>query len=201
MTTLRSAKLEELDKQISEAQDRFVNARTEADAKVNELQAQIRQVELDARKEIDGIQKELGDLRGAHYTEHRRLVGEACNACVIEANELACDVDNAYAVHDNLRERLAAAVRGTIATDWAEDITDALEHRQQFGGFTYGMLLSLTNVNGRSLTDKQAQRAWEILEDVCPKRGMTNTDFAQVMLGTPYPIYRTENGLVCARLS
>ena len=200
MTTLRSAKLEELDKQISEAQDRFVNARTEADAKVNELQAQIRQVELDAQKEIAGIQKELGDLRGEHYTEHRRLVDEACNACVIKANELACDVDNAYAVHDNLRERITAAVGGKLATDWAEDITDALEHRQQYGGYTYGMLLSLTNVNGRGLTDKQAQRAWEILEDACPKRGVTDYN-EQVMLGTPYPIYRTENGLVCARLS
>ena len=192
--TLTSPKLETLENAIATREGAVPIVRAKAEAEVARLKEAIAEVERTAQKDIDRLHLEMADFRGERHAEFTRLVGEHRDAQVQEANSL---LGENLIVHQDFEARVQEAVRGKSAAQWAENIVFALEYRQQFGGFSEWALDNLENDDGRRLTAKQVKRVWDVMLEHCPLRGADNYD--RVLLGTPYPVYRTEGGAVMPR--
>ena len=192
--TLTSPKLETLENAIATREGAVPIVRAKAEAEVARLQEAIKEVEREAQKDIDRLHLEMGDFRGQRHAEFTRLVDEHRTAQVLEANRLLGDEPISQ---PDFEARVAEAVRGKHAEAWAENIVFELEYRQQFGGLAEWSLDNLENDDGRRLTAKQVKRVWDVMLEHCPLRGEDNYD--RVMLGTPYPVYRTEGGAVMPR--
>ena len=191
--TLTSPKLEMLENAIACREDAIPTVRAKAEAEVARLQEAIKEVERKAQRDIDNLHLEAGEFRGQRHDEFTRLVGEHRDAQVREANSLLGDD---LIVHQDFEAQVRTAVRGKLAYDWAEAIVSLLQYRQQFGGFTEWALDDMRNKDGRRLTWRQVERVWQVLELHCPERGKDK--YERTLLGTPYPVYRTQDGEVIA---
>lgn len=192
--TFTSPKLETLENAIATREGAVPIVRAKAEAEVARLQEAIKQVEREAQRDIDRLHLEAADFRGERHAEFTRLVEEHRTAQVLEANSL---LGEDVLVHQDFEARVAEAVRGKHAAQWAENIVFELEYRQQFGGLAEWSLDNLENQDGRRMTAKQVKRVWDVLLTYCPLRG--EDKYERVLLGTPYPVYRTEGGAVMPR--
>ena len=191
---LTSPKLTMLENAIATREGAVPIVRAKAEAEVARLQEAIKEVERTAQRDIDNLHMEMADFRGQRHAEFTRLVDEYRTAQVLEANTLLGDD---VLVHQDFEARVAEAVRGKHAEAWAENIVFELEYRQQFGGLAEWSLDNLENQDGRRMTAKQVKRVWDVLNLHCPERGEDKYD--RILLGTPYPVYRTEGGAVMPR--
>ena len=198
---IASPELERLDVAISETQAEITKTQDDTATAVARLQEAIRTLEELADVHVKTLHENLGELRGRRSDEHNRLLQDKRNTLVEQANELARDEHSPYfactdddEIFDTLLEEVSNAVRGQTPDDWAERILAHLQYHQQFGGLRRIALSALDNDYGRFLTEKQADRAWNVLASTCTDRS-TDSD-EEPRLGTPYQCYRTDDGFV-----
>lgn len=123
-------------------------------------------------------------LQKQHHAEHLLNVGRA------NKKTIGCACES----RAKLQTRLAKAVRGKRAYEWAHEILAQLENAQRDEGFHEGSI-SQVILDGQQLTLKQKCRIWQCLNRHCNVRSR-HASTGTVHLSPPYAIRLDNEGQV-----